>query len=258
MNSSRKNQWYGWIPDLPDHRDYTFRALAPKTLPDGVDLRPYMSFPVFDQGALGSCTANAIAAAFQYDQIKQGGESGMIFTPSRLFIYYNERAIEGTIRSDAGAMIRDGIKSLVKQGACPETRWPYNPMKYAVKPPIVCYRDALQNQLLTYVRVKTIPEMRNALSDGFPIVGGFTVYESFESETVSATGLVPLPEADEQLLGGHAILIVGYDHPKQLFIVRNSWGDTWGDGGYCYMPYSTPFSDMWVMSSVELHNQPSR
>ena len=116
-------KWYGWIPDIPDHRDMMYSAPphVVSALPAMVDLRAKCP-PVYDQGQLGSCTANAIAAALQFDQMKQGEQS---FTPSRLFIYYNERAVEHTVSQDAGAMIRDGIKSVAKLGAPPEDPdWP--------------------------------------------------------------------------------------------------------------------------------------
>jgi len=134
---------YGWLPDLPDHRDYLFAAPAEVSgaLPAKVDLRAQCP-PVYDQGQLGSCTANAIAGAIQFDQIKQ--KLGQIFTPARLFIYYNERVIEHTVASDSGEQIRDGIKSVGKQGDCPETEWPYVIAKFKTKPPVKCYSDALK------------------------------------------------------------------------------------------------------------------
>lgn len=140
---SRKIKKYGWLPDLPDHRDHLYAAPQPvlAKLPKKVDLRPNCP-PVFNQGKLGSCTANAIAAAHQFDQMKQNKPK--VFTPSRLFIYYNEREIRqykirGTVNQDSGAMIRDGIKSLAKQGAAPESMWPYEIAKFAAKPPKKCY-----------------------------------------------------------------------------------------------------------------------
>ena len=128
-----KIQRYGWIRDLPDHRDfmYSVPVATLQALPSSVDLRPHCP-PVYDQGQLGSCTANAIAGALQFDEIKEhkNGHS----TPSRLFIYYNERVIEGTVTSDSGAQLRDGVKTVAKQGICPEKVWPYNISKFAVKP----------------------------------------------------------------------------------------------------------------------------
>src|SRR5438128_696006 len=115
---------YGWLPDVPDQRDHVYAAPSGvlHKLPAKIDLRPKCP-PVYNQGQLGSCTANAIAAAVQFDRMKQNLKPA--FAPSRLFIYYNERAIEGTVDNDSGAMLRDGIKSIAKQGDCAETHWPY-------------------------------------------------------------------------------------------------------------------------------------
>src|SRR6266700_4638277 len=129
---------YGWIPDLPDQRDYQYAApiAAIGTLPTNIDLTSACP-PVYDQEQLGSCTANAIAGAIQFDQMKQ--KLAQIFTPSRLFIYYNERVIEHTVDSYSGAQIRDGIKSVGTLGDCPETEWPYVIAKFKTKPPAKCY-----------------------------------------------------------------------------------------------------------------------
>src|SRR5438445_13260812 len=131
----------GWVPDLPDQRDLVYSAPAPfiMALPTAVDLRPQCP-PVYDQGQLGSCTGNAIAGAIEFERLKQKLTD---FVPSRLFIYYNERVIEGTVRSDSGAQIRDGIKSVASQGVCPETEWPYDITKFEQKPPSKAYADAL-------------------------------------------------------------------------------------------------------------------
>ena len=254
---SRKIKKYGWIPDLPDYRDHLYAAPQPvlAKLPKKVDLRPLCP-PVFDQGELGSCTANAIAAAHQFDQIKQ--KKSQIFTPSRLFIYYNEREIEGTVNEDAGAMIRDGIKSLVKQGAAPETAWPYVITKFAAKPPKKCFDAGLKNQALSYQRLTPIlSQLKGCLAAGYPFVFGFSVYESFESEAVARTGIIPMPDGSaEKQLGGHAVLAVGYDEAKQRFIVRNSWGTGWGVKGYCTFPYAylleaSLCDDFWTVRVVE-------
>ncbi len=251
-----KIQRFGWIPDLPDIRDYTF-TVAPRTLaelPPNVDL--LSGCPgVYDQGLLGSCTANAIAGAMQFDQAKQGRTN--CFTPSRLFIYYNERAMEGTIRVDAGAMIRDGIKSVVKQGAPREVLWPYDITQFARRPSSKAYIEAKKYQAIIYERLTpTLDQLRGCLASGYPFVFGFSVYEFFESDDVARTGTVNLPQPGEVLLGGHAVLATGYDDIVQRFNIRNSWGDQWGNGGYFTMPYTyltdvNLSDDFWVIRLVE-------
>jgi C1A family cysteine protease len=204
-------------------------------LPASVDLRKSCP-PVYNQGMLGSCTANAIGGAIEFDRLKQRLTD---FVPSRLFIYYNERVIEGTVSSDSGAMIRDGIKSVAKQGACPETLWPYVIANFAEKPPHACYTSALQNKVKVYQRLsQNLTQMKACLADGYPFVFGFTVYESFESQAVAQSGTVPMPGPSESVLGGHCVLAVGYDDAQQRFIMRNSWGTGWGQQGYFTMPYA--------------------
>jgi C1A family cysteine protease len=247
---------YGWIPDRPDQRDMKM-ALAPRvltaSLPPHVDFRVYGP-AIYDQGDLGSCTANAIAGALQFDQIKQGEKS---FQPSRLFIYYNERSMEGTIGSDAGAMIRDGIKSVNAIGACPEYMWPYDVAKFAQRPLARCYQNAKLGQSVRYQAVaQSIDQFRAVLATKTPIVFGFTVYESFESADVSRTGEVPMPGPHEYTLGGHAVEAYGYDDATRRFICRNSWGTNWGDKGYFTIPYEyltdpNLADDFWVINQVK-------
>ena len=235
---SQKSPRYGWIPDLPDQRDQLYAAPIPllAVLPAKTDLTPQCP-PVYDQGQLGSCTANAIAAALQFDLMKQAGPTA--FLPSRLFIYYNERALAGTVASDSGAQLRDGIKSVGQQGDCPEPEWPYVIAKFRTKPSAQCYRDAVRHKAVLYQRLTPVlSQLKGCLASGYPFVFGFTVYESFESATVAQTGHAPLPAAGERSLGGHAVLGVGYDDRRQWFIVRNSWGPKWGNNGYFTLPYA--------------------
>lgn len=213
--------------------------------------------PVYDQGQLGSCTANAIAAAIEFDQMKQHLGSPHPFTPSRLFIYYNERVIEHSVNSDSGAQIRDGVKSVSKQGDCPETEWPYDATKFTQKPPATCYRDALKYKAVSYARVtQTLTQLKGCLAAGFPIVLGFTVYDSFMSDAVAQSGVVPMPNlSTEKVQGGHAVVAVGYDDAQQRFIMRNSWGTGWGLQGYFTMPYAYLIdaqlaSDFWQITLV--------
>lgn len=190
---------------------------------------------VYDQGELGSCTGNAIAAAHQFEQMRQ---SETAFAPSRLFIYYNERAVEGTVDQDSGAQIRDGIKSIASLGVCPESEWAYDIDQFAVKPSEQCYADALFHKAIRYLKVpQDLRSIQGCLAYGYPVVFGFTVYESFESQDVAASGVVELPAPSESVVGGHAVLLVGYDEASQRFIVRNSWGDSWGQYGYFTIPF---------------------
>jgi C1A family cysteine protease len=265
----RKVSRYGWVPDLPDPRDVSFAPPA-KILSASraaVDLRAQCP-AVYDQGRIGSCTANAIAAALEFEMMKQGMEE--VFTPSRLFIYYNERLMEGTVSTDAGAQIRDGIKSVASQGDCPETEWPYDdtpPLsdggpwpdgaRAGMQPPQSCYDDALKHVALLYQSVdQNLADMKACLTGGSPFVFGFTVFPSFETDAVAKTGNVPMPGANEAPIGGHAVTAVGYDDDDGVIIVRNSWGDKWGDAGYFYMPYAYLLDDnladdFWTISLVQ-------
>ena len=226
---------YGWIPDIPDQRDFLYGAVRPVavTVPARIDLRSTCS-PVENQGDLGSCTGNALAGAIEFLEDK---DKVKFTDASRLFIYYNERVLEGTVKSDAGAMIRDGIKTLKSKGVCPENSWPYITSKFAVRPGAACYKEALKRQITSYHRILTLDEMRACLADGYPFVFGFTVYEGFESPEVERSGVVPMPKPNERALGGHAVLGVGYDDGQKRFIVRNSWGTGWGQKGYFTIPY---------------------
>ena len=231
----KRRSGLGWVPDLPDQRDtlYGMVRAVPPHLPSSVDLRPLWS-PVENQGNLGSCTGNSLAGAVEFLELK---DKVHFVDVSRLFIYYNERVIEHSVKEDAGAQIRDGIKTLVKQGVCSETTWPYVVSKFAVKPSAACYKEALKHQVTSYARIQTLDEMRTCLADGYPFVFGFTVYESFESAQVARTGVVSMPKPGERTLGGHAVLGVGYDDAAKRFTVRNSWGADWGMKGYFTIPY---------------------
>jgi C1A family cysteine protease len=245
---------YGWVADLPDHRDHIYSApmQVVTSLPTKVDLISQCP-AVYDQGQLGSCTANAIAGAIEFDLMKEKKKD---FMPSRLFIYYNERDIEGTVDSDSGAQIRDGIKSIASQGDCPENEWSYDISKFAQKPPQKCYADALKHKAVQYQRItRTLNQMKGCLASGYPFVFGFTVYDSFESEEVAKTGQLNMPSAGENVVGGHAVLAVGYDDTQNRFIVRNSWGASWAMKGYFTMPYGYLLDqnlsdDLWTVRVV--------
>jgi len=250
-----KQRSYGWKKSptpATDHHIFNI-TLHNKTVSE-VDLRPFCP-PVYDQGELGSCTANAISAAYEIDEIKEKEKS--VFQPSRLFIYYNERDMEGTVSEDAGAMIHDGIKVVNTIGVCPETDWPYDTAQFAVKPPANCYQEAQNHKSKEYRPIQqNLAQLKQCLINGLPFVFGAQIYESFESDSTMETGMVPLPAPTEQCLGGHALCCVGASDSKQCFLVRNSWGSSvYPEHGYFYLPYKymcdpNLASDFWVIAST--------
>lgn len=235
---------YNWVSDGEDVSGELLNVHVTK-LPSFVDLRCGMP-AVYDQGSLGSCTANAIAGAFEYDMSPEKR-----FIPSRLFIYYNERARENSIYQDSGARIIDGIKSIEEQGVCSEDEWPYIEEKFEEKPPEQCYHDAKKYRALFAFKVNDLNHIKSALCHGLPVLMGVQVYESFEN---ASGGHIPLPDTSrEKLLGGHAILAVGYDESQKCVFFRNSWGVAWGDKGYGTLPYEfiTLFANsFWVIRTV--------
>jgi len=284
--TEKKKRTYGYIKSKEDPRDLlisfkntkTSQTLKTSTEKNNDDIKPILIFNLakiltdtqlqalsqIDQGELGSCTANAIAYAYAFDEIKQ--KNSEIFLPSRLFIYYNERLIEGTVDSDSGAELRDGMKVINQYGVCDEHLWIYDPTKFAVKPPDNIYREAKKAKAIKYYRIDLssdqapedrVNHLKRALINGFPFVFGIMVYESFESDQVAFTGIVPMPQSGEQLLGGHAVCAVGFDDTQDngYFIVKNSWGPNWGINGYFYLPYGyvadpNLASEFWIVQTV--------
>jgi C1A family cysteine protease len=238
---------YNWRPDLPDYRDHLYlKVVKPMATPDTIDLRPQCS-PIVNQGKIGSCTGNALAGAIEFvekQELKTKSKpASEVFATrfaavSRLFIYYNERALEGTTTQDAGGRLRDGVKTLTNLGVCRESTWQYKQTLLFNKPTVTAFKEALQHCISEYLKVQTLVEIKQCLAQGYPVAFGFSVYESFESPEVARSGQMPLPAANEQMLGGHAVLAVGYQDATQTLIVRNSWGTEWGDNGYFYMPYA--------------------
>jgi C1A family cysteine protease len=249
------NKGYGWKPKLPSIQFPLYAArVEAAALPTKVDLRPECP-PVYDQGELGSCTGNGWAGAVQFLRIKQ--KLADTTTPSRLFIYYNERVDDNDVAQDAGAAISDGAEVVTKIGCPDESLWPYDITKFADDPSPAVYENASAHLVLQVQQVsQDLTSMKEVLADGLPIVIGFVVYPSFETQAVTETGIVPMPSHHEKPVGGHCVMLVGYDDTQSRFIARNSWGTGWGVEGYFMMPYayltnSRLSSDFWMASVTE-------
>ena len=253
---------FNCAPDQPDSRDFQFQPSPGLVPPAALDLRAcaYGFPPIYDQGQLNSCTANAVVAVLAYDIRRQNQDPN--FEPSRLFVYYNERYAEHLIgqpsygNHGAPAYMRDCIQTVDAQGFCSETDWPYDPIKLDTRPPDKVYKLALEHRACEYRRIsQDVDQLKACLAGGDPFVCGIIVHQSFASTATQNTGIVAMPSEDEATLGGHAIAIVGYDDAKEWFIFRNSFGTAWGDQGHGYIPYNYLANamlsmDFWMVKKV--------
>ena len=244
----RKIERYGWRPDHPDHRDYLFIPSGAAT-DTPADWRPFLP-PAYDQGQLGTCTCHSAVAAFQCNQKLQGKS---VVMPSRLFLYWNSGVIEGTQGQDVGRENRDVLLSLVKDGVCPETMWPYGSYQ-GFKPNQNCYSEAERQEVLEYSRVDNTDW--NTLLEAIrtrPVIFGFSVPQSFEGNEIARTGVMEMPKDNEPIVGGHSVLAIG-DEPDRI-LVRNSWGEHWGQSGNFWMPRSFITdgdwcNDFWMVKRI--------
>ncbi len=257
-----------WVPSLPTRIPHfippTLQALkanAGPTYPPFLTLLSKMP-PIRDQGDLGSCTAFSAEAPIWFAQLTAGRKTPI--NPSPLFLYYNERRLNGQIGTDAGANISDIFRATNQFGICDESLWPYDTSKFTMTPPDPVYTAASAEKAHIYA---PIPQVRmnviGCIHHGFPIDFGITVYDSFMSAAVAATGIVPMPAASESVQGGHAIDLIGYNDesvenlgiPPLSFMFRNSWGTDWGAKGYGFLPYdfvlnSQYASDFWMIRTI--------
>jgi len=242
-----KKYKFGYLKDLTDQRDKIYSAprFKTSTLPSSVSLLQYCA-PVENQTTTSSCTAHGIVGNLEMLEKKNNTN---FYDISRLFVYYNTRMLSGIEDTDGGAYIRDGIKSLVRYGYCSEKLWKYDEEKVNNKPDRKSYKEAKRHLIKEYSRILNINDIIKCIASGYPVVFGITLYESFQSETVAKTGKIPMPKITESVIGGHCMLIIGYDKKTKMFLVRNSWGNTWGENGNCYIPfeYMEQASDMWVI-----------
>jgi len=243
---------YGWKPDLPDHRDKILKYPRARTLPSKVDLRDLCP-PVYNQNGFGTSTICAVLSAYQFNQKRI--ITGELLVPSRLFTYYNVRSMNNSTDRDSGSSIRDCIKAINKYGMCPESLWTYDASNFFNKPHLFCYDKAapIINGVTYHRIVQNHDQIKSTLADGQPIIFGMSIFPSFISKNVAETGVIPMPDPDEAVLGGHAALLVGYDDEESCWIVLTSWGDKFGDKGFLYLPYDYFFkekkyvTDLWVL-----------
>ena len=245
---------YGWVPDRPDRRDLRFQgtAAAVEVTPDWSAGMP----AAFNQGRIGSCTGNMFAAQAYFLRLKANPVDKERWIPSRLFAYYVARMREGTTRADAGAMIRDVLAGAITEGICPEPLWPYSELCVTLEPSPEAFERAQFCEVLDYRRVDNtnVDELFAALQAG-PLCAGFTLYDSFESTDVTRTGVVPMPDGNEGIVGGHALWLCRGDRRRGLVKFRNSWGPGWGARGYGWFPleYVTDgdlAADFWAVNQV--------
>ncbi len=229
---------YSYMAASPNAENYKPSSKLKKSdLPQKVDLRPFMT-KVENQQHLSSCTANATAGAYEY--LAKKHLKNRAFEVSRLFVYYNARLRASSQIKDSGSHIQYAIDSLHKLGACTEDTWPYDTKRVNEKPQGATYEEAANFKVQESKYVPTdLKAWKQCLSEGYPIIFGIALFKGFDTCSKNK-GIVPMPSPDEasrQSHGLHAMLCVGYSEVDQMFIVRNSWGEDWGDKGYCYMPY---------------------
>ena len=240
-----KNKQYKVLADLDDWRDFLYTPqLTP--LRSIVDLRPWAS-PVEDQGHLGSCIGNTVAGA--YELLLKKNIPDNFVDISRLFVYYNARLLENTEREDSGAYIRDGVKAAKKYGLCSEKVWPYLINHFNITPSVESYDDAKHRNIKNYYRIATLEDTLDALNHDHPVVFGLKVFEGFNNIEYTKDYILEIPNPEEQPIGGHAMMMAGYDLNRQLVLCRNSFGPDWCMGGYCWIPFEymrNETFDSWI------------
>jgi len=270
-------QKYNWkrssIPLTSTLSQIIFPSHNKQPLNKTIDLTTTHKFPpVYNQGQIGSCTANALCCAYYYYELNNFEQNLKIasrpapeefskhqpFEPSRLYLYFKERSLEHTIQNDDGAVISDGLKVLMTTGVCSEHNWSYSDegTKFSQTPSPVCDIEAKNHIVVQAKHIKqTLQDLKSSLDHNLPFVFGIVCFNELDNLSKENGWILSLPSSDEQSIGGHAIICVGYNDDKKLFKIRNSWGAEWGDKGHFYIPYdyvTNPdlASDFCVLSLV--------
>lgn len=239
-------------PSKLDSRDHVYYQRRSGYRPE-VDLREWDSL-VEDQGLLGSCTAQAMTSA--YELMVRYQYPGAYVELSELFVYYNTRIYYGEQAFDTGATLRDTLKSCRQYGLCRENLWPYDIEKFDDRPPYSAYQDAKDRTVTEYTALKNQPSILESIDDYHPVLIAMEVYKSFEN--LRGNSILPMPGENEQSLGGHAVVLVGYDTTKNLYLVKNSYGAGWGNAGYFWMPFEYYTQYGWEAWQFEISTQPSK
>jgi C1A family cysteine protease len=238
------------IRDIQFHIIY--KQFITNQLPSKLNLRDIITLPILSQDNLGSCTANATSNAIFFFLKKTNKKE---FKPSRLYIYYFSRLIENNVDIDSGCEIRNVMKAVAKYGACEEYLIPYNIENFRIRPNNFCIQNG-KNKIKNFIYLSIDQELiniKNCLFQGYPILLGIELYKSSEYNENLKNGVIPIPDTDnEEYLGGHCVLLVGYDDDNKLFCFLNSWGCNVGDNGYFYISYEYLLSnklasDFWTI-----------
>lgn len=267
MSNLAERETYGWLPDIPDHRDLLFKMPSSQVLrglPARFDLRELGKSPIYDQGDIGSCVACAVAGAIEYEMSRRPRDPKVsafvqakrVFEPNRLFIYYGAREIIGLTAEDSGCHIRDAMKVVYNVGAPRETGWKYSDRgdKFAKRPPKAQYKSAPFHKITSYKSVPVdINAIKAALAEGLPVIFGVAIFESFFR---NSNGNIPMPSLREQMLGGHAMRVMDWDDSTRTCGFDNSWGESWGTKGTGRIPYDYIGNrqlggDYWVLTDPE-------
>lgn len=253
MTNDAEPRSFGWLKQPEDPRDFPLHAYRPDVLmaalPTSVDLRGPNQPAIQNQGSLGSCVAWACVRAYRYVQRLAGYPD---FDGSELFTYYGARELGGfPVTQDTGSYLRDGIKTLVQNGNAEESTWPYAVSLFATRPNQSAYANAQSHQATRYLAVQNMePQVKAVLASGYPVVFGIPIYQNFPQ----GNGVETIPMPQGQVIGGHAMTVVGYDDARQAYLLANSWGASWGVNGFAWMPYAyftSQATDLWMIDAVE-------
>jgi C1A family cysteine protease len=237
IQTPNKGYFMGARRDFHDSRDHVLRMMKHKREAMGeIDVFTGLSLPVYDQGRLGSCTANAGVLYRRWLAQKFPQYSSPDCNLSRLFLYYQERALpwNNTVNEDSGASTRDVMIVILKTGICPEIDFPYDVGRFASAPTQAAQMVATAYKDGAYHRVPDADGVISSLVSGYPVLIGTMLYPEFEN--IGPDGIMPIPKVGERPIGGHEMVIHGYSSARKAFRLQNSWGLGWGDHGHLWMP----------------------